>query len=125
MEHDFDAIWLRKPDFKRDYCTFFFGIKNDKILRHFESSGNTGLAKCDYIKIVVARNRLENPIYIGDTQWHYEAAEKANIPFTYAAYCFGQVENWEWKIESFTELTDIIDDQQMSKFSSGDNVLLG
>ena len=82
--------------------------KFENVFTDFESSGNTGRAKADNIRIIIERNGIENPIYIGDTEWDYEAARKINIPFVYAAYGFGRIENYERKIEEFIELKDIL-----------------
>ncbi len=84
----------------------FNGFQN--MFTDFESSGNTGLAKSDNIKLITERNRLENPIYVGDTFWDYEAAQIANIPFIYAAYGFGQIHHSVCKIEEFMELKKLL-----------------
>lgn len=84
----------------------FTGLQN--VFIDFESSGNTGLAKSNNIRLIIERNKLENPIYIGDTLWDHEAAQKADISFIYAAYGFGQVDNFDWKIEKFTELKKLL-----------------
>jgi phosphoglycolate phosphatase len=78
------------------------------IFSDFESSGNTGLAKSDNIKLIIERNRLHNPVYLGDTQWDQEAASKANIPFIYAGYGFGKTDQVEWKINEFTALPRLL-----------------
>lgn len=79
-----------------------------KIFTDFESSGNTGLAKSDNIRLIIERNKLKSPVYIGDTLWDYEAASEANVPFIYAAYGFGELRNAEWKIEEFKELRQLL-----------------
>lgn len=63
-----------------------------KYFTDWECSGRTGLPKGDNIRLVVERNRLQSPVYIGDTILDYEAARSAGVPFIHAAYGFGQVE---------------------------------
>jgi phosphoglycolate phosphatase len=76
----------------------------ENLFTDFESSGNTGLSKTENIQLLISRNKLRNPVYIGDTSWDYEAAIAANIPFIYAAYGFGKVDNAQWAINEITEL---------------------
>lgn len=76
----------------------------ENLFTDFESSGNTGLSKTENIQLLISRNKLGNAVYIGDTSWDYEAAIAANIPFIYAAYGFGKVEDVEWRISEIAEL---------------------
>lgn len=64
-----------------------------KYIRDFECIGRTGKPKAENIRLIVERNGLENPVYVGDTQWDCDAAESAGVPFIFAAYGFGHVEN--------------------------------
>lgn len=74
----------------------------------FESSGNTGLSKAENIQLIVSRNNLQNPVYIGDTSWDNEAAVSANIPFIYAAYGFGKVDDTKYKINKIVRLPGLL-----------------
>ncbi|NEU07179.1 HAD family hydrolase [Flavihumibacter sp. R14] len=82
--------------------------KLQNLFVDFESSGNTGLPKSENIKLVVARNDLKKPIYVGDTIWDYEAAQTANVPFVYAMYGFGKVNNAYLAIKDIAELDQYI-----------------
>jgi len=84
----------------------FHGLQN--LFADFESSGNTGLPKSENIQLIVTRNNLQSPVYVGDTSWDYEATLAANIPFIYAAYGFGKVDDAEWKIEEIEELPKLL-----------------
>lgn len=88
--------------------SFFNSHRLDKYFLDYECPGRTGLAKAENIKLVVERNNLKNPVYVGDTQGDANAAKAANVPFIYAKYGFGDVEEFEDKIESFEELLNII-----------------
>lgn len=83
----------------------FTGLKN--IFIDFESSGNTGLPKSENIQLIISRNHLRNPVYVGDTLWDQEAAAAANIPFIYASYGFGKAANFQHKIQRFDELLSL------------------
>ena len=60
--------------------------------RDYEYIGRTGLQKSGNIRLVVQRNNLKAPIYVGDTQLDCESAKEAGIDFIHAAYGFGQVD---------------------------------
>lgn len=74
----------------------------------FENNGRTGLAKGENIKLLIKRNHLSNPIYVGDTDKDREAAEEAKIPFIYATYGFGAVEKYNNKIDNIYDLLTIL-----------------
>ena len=76
----------------------------DQYFLDFENPGRTGLSKGENIKLVIDRNNLLNPVYVGDTQGDLEAARFADIPFIYAEYGFGQASDYDLKIKSFEEL---------------------
>lgn len=69
--------------------------------------GDTGTEKGDTIRTLMARFGISGAAYVGDTQGDLEAARKAGIPFVWAAYGFGAPEQWEWKIDRFSDLTEL------------------
>ena len=73
-----------------------------------EDFGRTGLPKGENIKLVLERNHIERAWYLGDTKGDAEAAHFAGIPFIYAEYGFGSVQNFEAKIQSIDELEECI-----------------
>jgi phosphoglycolate phosphatase len=83
----------------------YYGL--EKYIQDFENPGRTGLLKGENIKLVMERNNLAAPVYVGDTEKDREAAELAAIPFVYAAYGFGEVHNAEYTISNFNELTKL------------------
>lgn len=64
-----------------------------KYIRDFECIGRTGKPKSENIRLIAERNGLKAPVYVGDTQWDFDAATAAGVPFIFAAYGFGRVEN--------------------------------
>lgn len=88
-------------------------IEKNKIthlIKDFECFGNTGKSKDENIRLIVERNKLKKPVYIGDTQGDYEACKKAGVPFIWAAYGFGKPEDNDYfaKIESFPEIKKLL-----------------
>ena len=73
----------------------------------YESYGRTLLSKGKNIKLVIERNNLKNPIYVGDTKGDMEASKTAGIPFVYASYGFGKVDKYDYKIADISELLDL------------------
>lgn len=87
------------------YIETFLAFYNfGKYFTDFECFGNDNLPKDENIKLIVKRNGLQNPVYIGDTIWDKESSEKAGVDFIYAAYGFGRIENAENQIENFDDL---------------------
>ena len=73
----------------------------------FENPGRTGLSKGENIRFLMERNGLKSPVYVGDTAGDMTAAQFADIPFVYAAYGFGEVESYDYRIEVFEDLLKI------------------
>lgn len=74
----------------------------------YECPGRTGKFKADNIRLVIERNKLENPIYVGDTQGDADACKEAEVPFIFARYGFGNVREYERAIDSLGELLEIL-----------------
>jgi len=92
----------------KGYIENFIRFNNlQSVFSDFESSGNTGLSKSENIRLVIERNNLQNPVYVGDTPLDYEAARSNNIPFIYASYGFGLVDDSEYRIGHFRELLQL------------------
>lgn len=59
------------------------------LFQDFECEGRTGLSKAENIRLVVQRNGLRAPVYVGDTALDEASACAAGCPFVHAAYGFG------------------------------------
>jgi phosphoglycolate phosphatase len=84
--------------------SFFEGHGLKKYFTDFESNGATGLSKGENNKLIMQRNNVKSAIYVGDTITDAKSAEVAGIPFVYARYGFGDVEKFDYVIDSFEEL---------------------
>jgi phosphoglycolate phosphatase len=78
------------------------------LFKDFECPGYTGLPKADNIKLIVQRNNLKKPIYVGDTQGDCNSAAKAGVPFVYAKYGFGNVESYDYYIDNVKDIIDLL-----------------
>jgi phosphoglycolate phosphatase len=76
----------------------------EPYIKDWECFGNTGKGKGENIMLLMKRNNLTDAEYVGDTQGDYEATEMAQIPFIFAKYGFGHVENCERAISGIKEL---------------------
>lgn len=73
-----------------------------------ECWGRTRAPKGESNKILMARNKLQNPVYVGDTKGDAQSAEDAGIDFIYASYGFGETDCYTAKIGCFKELVQIL-----------------
>lgn len=87
---------------------FYQAHKLDKYFCDFEHPDERCLPKGVNIRTLLDRNGFKNSIFVGDTQGDAEAAKHAGLPFIYASFGFGEVENPDYTINNFREITDII-----------------
>lgn len=75
----------------------------------WECYGNTGLGKAENIKLLVERNEIKAPVYIGDTDMDRKACWEAKVPFIFAKYGFGQIERGSafFEIDKFADIMDL------------------
>ncbi|MBB6218912.1 phosphoglycolate phosphatase [Anaerosolibacter carboniphilus] len=78
--------------------------KLENYFTDFENPGRTGLSKGENIKLIMDRNNLKKPVYVGDTEGDRKAAIHAGIPFVYARYGFGEVIEFDHVIDRFDDL---------------------
>ena len=86
---------------------FYKFHKLDKYFLDYENPGRTGLSKGENIKLIIDRNNLLNPAYVGDTAGDLEAAKFAGVPFVYAKYGFGKVNDFDFVIDRFEQLLEL------------------
>ena len=90
------------------YIEAFYEYNNlDYLFKDHECSGRTGNPKGDNLKDVIQRNNLQNPVYVGDTSGDYEASVVAKVPFVYASYGFGQVQDYTHVLTSPADLSNL------------------
>lgn len=84
-------------------------IKAHHMEAYFDDTecwGRTRTSKGISNKILMERNGLKCPVYVGDTQKDAQSAKEAGIDFIYAAYGFGKVNDKDYikKINKLKEL---------------------
>lgn len=80
----------------------------ERYFTDYEYPGRSGKLKADNIRLVIERNGLKNPIYVGDTQGDANAAKEAGVPFIFASYGFGDVKEYEGVVASLDEITKLV-----------------
>ena len=86
---------------------FFKAHKLGKYFTDYECPGRTGLSKGENNKLIMERNNLKNPVYVGDTEGDAESAKVAGIPFVFAKYGFGNVKEYQYVINKFEDLSTL------------------
>ncbi|WEG13356.1 HAD family hydrolase [Pullulanibacillus sp. KACC 23026] len=87
--------------------TFIRAHHLEGVFEDYEYPGRTGLSKSENIRLVIERNNLEEPVYVGDTLGDEKASREVGIPFIYARYGFGESDHHDYSIETLIELTKI------------------
>ena len=70
--------------------------------------GETQVPKCETIRMLIERNNLQSPVYVGDTQGDADSCKTAGIPFIFAEYGFGDVPDARTRIHTFSDLTNLL-----------------
>jgi len=82
------------------------------VAAHFSGHqcyGTKGQPKAENIKDIVNDHQLGSPVYVGDTQGDHDSAAKAGVPFIFADYGFGMVNDRQVAtISSLSDLKDLL-----------------
>jgi len=90
---------------QQPYLDTFFRHSGLKYLfKDTECHGNTRRPKGENIKLLVERNSLQKPVYVGDTAGDQEAAMLAGVPYFHVNYGFGVNSKPCIQFDSFNEL---------------------
>ncbi len=85
-------------------------LKSSQMGHYFNGHqcfGTKGNPKFQNIKDIVNDHDLAAPVYIGDTKGDYDSATKAGVPFIFADYGFGVVEDGQ--IATISAVSDLIE----------------
>ncbi len=85
-----------------------------KCIRDFVCFGDNGKGKAENICLLIQKNDLLAPVYVGDTQGDADAASEAGIPFVFADYGFGTASHYYVKITEFAELKTLIEREELA-----------
>ncbi len=75
-----------------------------RFFTDYECYGRTQAPKSESIRLLCGRNGLRGPVYVGDTAGDARAAHSAGLPFVFAAYGFGETDEYDYRIERFEDL---------------------
>ncbi len=116
----YDGVIKTLSELKKDYAiaivsncqsgylnAFLTHYNLKDVFNDYECAGSSPLPKGENIRLVFERNDFEKAIYVGDTKSDEDAAKVAQLPFVYASYGFGKVDNYVAKINSFEEIKDV------------------
>ena len=70
--------------------------------------GRTLRPKNETIRLLMEKNNLKDVVYIGDTLGDYDACQKADVPFIFAEYGFGEVPDAKLRIKDMAELPALL-----------------
>ncbi|MCI8538683.1 MAG: HAD family hydrolase [Oscillospiraceae bacterium] len=70
--------------------------------------GDTGRSKGETLRMLMKREGLSSPVYVGDTQGDAHACAQAGIPMVWASYGFGKVKGPWRMISAFDQLTELL-----------------
>jgi len=71
--------------------------------------GTKNAPKAENIIDIVNDHHLQAPVYVGDTMGDFTSSQKAGVPFIFAAYGFGKVEEGQVAtIEHFSDLLKLL-----------------
>lgn len=85
-------------------------LKTSGLGRYFKGHlcfGDTGLEKNDTLLRLIELHNLKSPVYVGDTMGDFLACRKAEVPFVFASYGFGEVPEPDFRISSLPDLTTL------------------
>lgn len=71
------------------------------FIKDHECYGDTGMGKADNLRLLVRRNGIKAPVYVGDTQGDADACREAGVKFVWAGYGFGSVQEFAAKVDRF------------------------
>ena len=80
-----------------------------RYFEDIECYGNNLKNKGDNIALIAQRNGLEKAYYIGDIQGDYDSATQAGADFIHAAYGFGTINADVPRLESFSDLPELLE----------------
>ncbi|MCR4567755.1 MAG: HAD family hydrolase [Pseudobutyrivibrio sp.] len=80
-----------------------------KYFTDFICYGDNGLVKADNLKLIVEKNSIQHPVYLGDIQGDKDACDEAGVDFIWAAYGYGKsIDSYVAKIDDISQLDQVI-----------------
>lgn len=70
--------------------------------------GQNSRSKCDNITLLKEKHQLISPVYVGDTDSDRLQSGKANVPFIYMDYGFGNCDQYQIKFSKFNDFVEFM-----------------
>lgn len=86
--------WAKIEDIITDHIAHGYNLKP----KHFN------------MQLLMDKHSLKNPFYVGDTLTDCTESKKANVPFVYVSYGFGNVNVYDFKFDDFKSLVNYFDE---------------
>ena len=82
--------------------------KLEKYIKGHLCFGDTGVSKGKTLKILIDREGLKAPVYVGDIQGDADACREAGLDIICAAYGFGEIREPYAQVDSPAELLELL-----------------
>lgn len=91
---------------KGGLVNFMNHTKTSHLFEDYMEHGQNLKPKAFNLQLLKERNNLENPVYVGDTDSDGKETRKAGILFAFVSYGFGSTDDYDFKFDTFGELTE-------------------
>lgn len=105
--HQRTALYLVSNCSTRYLATYFQWSGHQKYFRDSVCYGDNQLPKSENIRLIQSRNKLQNPVYIGDTSGDHQASLSAGVGYIHVNYGFGQPLSECTRIDCISRLAEI------------------
>ncbi|ULB33564.1 MULTISPECIES: HAD family hydrolase [Proteiniphilum] len=85
---------------------FMNHTKTEHLITDYMEHGMNMKPKHHNLKLMIEKNGLQAPVYIGDTDSDSRESAMAVVPFVFVTYGFGEAENFNLKFDTFPELVN-------------------
>ena len=102
-------IFIVSNTSRNEYIEAFFNSSGSKeYFDGYLAASKIGISKQDAIKKIINDYKIDNAVYVGDTKLDYDSSINNNIPFIYAKYGFGKIDNYKYSINNLSELPEVL-----------------
>ena len=77
-------------------------LKSSRFEKYFAGHlchGDTGADKPETLSLLIKKEGLSSPVYVGDSVADFLSSRKAKVPFVFASYAFGDVPEPDYRID--------------------------
>ena len=85
---------------------FMNHTKTTHLFKDYMEHGQNLQPKSFNLKLLQDRNSIRNPVYVGDTNSDSRESHKAEVPFVFVSYGFGDTDKYQLKFDNFEDLVE-------------------